>query len=228
MGENKRQKGFFYITRNSIVVCDEALSAPLVFPFDRNVVADFEMINKDDFAKQFVAFLQQNKVVPGVMSIVLGEDAFFEKEVPMMERTKKDEVIKLFIESVPFEHVATGSFTTKTGSILIATNKDFFNAIIEITAKLGFIVQYVIPAYYFDKKITTVDQLTARYILDKVPSLRQASLLGVVEEKHIEPAATEVMTTKKEKNKLPILIAIFLILTLILAGVIYFSMQQTP
>lgn len=228
MGENKRQKGFFYITRNSIIIYDDALSAPLVFPFDNNMVADFEIINKDEFAKQFAAFLQQNKVTPGVMAIVLGKDGFFEKEIPVLEKTKKDEAMKLFIESVPFEHVATNSFLTKTGSTLIATNKDFFDVIIEIASKLGFTMQYVIPAYYFEKKIETVDATTGKYILDKIPSLKQVSLSGYIEERRSELQPTGTAIKKGESKKLPLLIAVFLILILILGGFIYYSMKQTP
>lgn len=228
MGENKKQKGFFYITRRGIVVYDGTLSTPLTFPFDKNTVADFEIINKEEFAKQFAAFLQQNKITPGVMTIVLGEDAFFEKEISGLEKAKKDETIKLFIESVPFEHVAINSFPTKTGSKIIGTNKDFFDVINEIVTKLGFTVQYVIPAYYFDRKIDNIDVVTGKYILEKIPSLRQATLSGYIEEKHVEPQPIETTTKKGKGKKLSLLIAVFLILVLILGGLIYFSMKQTP
>ncbi len=171
MGENKKNKGFFYITRDSLIIYQDDLSAPLVFPFEKNIISDFEIINKEEFTKQFAVFVQQNKVTPAGMSIILAEDTFFEKDIPLLEKGKKDEALRLFIDTVPFEHVATNSFQTKTGGKLIVTNKDFFDSIIEIASKLGFVIQYVIPAYYFDKKITSIDAISGKYILEKIPQI---------------------------------------------------------
>lgn len=227
MGENKKYKGFFYITRNSLVIYSEELPAPLVFPFDKNIVSDYEIVNKEEFVKQLTAFLQQNKVSAAIMSTILGEDVFFEKDIPLLDKEKKDEMIKLFIDTVPFEHVTINTFPTKTGNKLIVTNKDFFDIVDEIATRLGFTVQFVIPAYYFDKKITTIDTITGKYILDKIPSLKQFTLSGTVEEKQTTPVQVEI-SKKQEKSKLPILIGIFLLLLFVLGGVILFASKQTP
>lgn len=219
MGEKYR--GFFYITRNSLAIYQEGLASPLVLPFEKNTIADFEVINRDEFTKYFTAFLQQNKIVVSPMAIILSEEAFFEKDLINQEKEKKDEQVKTFLDTVPFEHIASIVLPTKTASKLLATNKDFFEALCDIVKKMGFSVPYVIPAQCIDKKITTLDTTLAKYIFNKIPSIRQCSLSFAVEEQRV-PVVQTSQPQREEKSKLPLLIIVFILSLLVLGGVLLY------
>lgn len=107
--------------------------------FDPAVVRDIDVVNKDTFRKQIMAFVDSQKINPSNFMIVFAEGICF--SIDIAAKTSEEEkkaLIQNFRNSVPFEHVEAKVFATSTGERLICINKDLYETILQGFDARGF------------------------------------------------------------------------------------------
>ncbi len=137
--------------------------------------------------------------------------------------------IQLFLDTIPFEEIASKNYKILKGIKVVATNKTFYETVITIFAKQLFLIDAVVPFTVLDKGFTTSLGITAekvKAICKRYEDVKHNSLLeenrlsfdhGMSDAHHIQ--MTTKITTKREIA----LVSVFGCLLLILGGMTYMT-----
>lgn len=156
-----------------------------------------------------------------------------EQEQRAIEAEERIKQIRLFLEYVPIEDIASKTYKVEKGLKVIATNKKLYEIIIEALNTLSFTVELVIPLSILTKELSNVntfDQNSADIIFKKIVSIKQYSLLienspyyvkQIPETYHIK------ITTKVTSKREYALLGLFVILLLTLGIFSYNYLSST-
>ena len=154
------------LLRNRIDLYSEAQAA--IFHFDLSpYFTNLEPVDKPNLEEQIKNFVAQNKIPPGNITVVIGEDALFVKAIPP-DLKNEDEEIEKFIDSVPFDRVTQMSYVIEGGKLIVATNRDLYTSIKHAFENVGFAVSFIIPVFSTNLNIdpnTGLDENSAKIIL---------------------------------------------------------------
>ncbi len=146
------------------------------------------------------------------------------RSVILEERARQ---IQIFLETVPFEEIASKNYKLPKGVKVIASNKHFYETIISMLTKQLFIIDAVVPFTMLDKEIIAAPGMNAEkakkiikhYELIKHNSMMEENRLSfdrtIPEMHHIQ--MTTKITTKREIA----LVSIFGCLLLVLGVLSY-------
>jgi hypothetical protein len=96
------------------------------------MVMDGDVMKKDDFRNAFITWLSESGIKVADTVCIVNTSAIFEKTIPPdpKSRTVDTSGVTAFIESIPFQHVATMKKQMKDGSVkVIVANKDLLSSI---------------------------------------------------------------------------------------------------
>ncbi len=163
------------------------------FRFASEMVRDLDVINAELLESQIKVFVTNGKISPGNLIFALAENAYFAKDFvqpapvkgtasqpavnPEIFQKQADE----FIEHVPFDNVVSKTIPLKDGIKVVATNKDFYEAVAISFEHLGFTIESVLPGLVLGNGLSqrpVMDPPMANLILQKVNTLRQYNLLN--------------------------------------------------
>jgi hypothetical protein len=186
-------------TKLTFVVLPDKSITEYIYPQD--MVMDGDVMKKDDFRNAFITWLSESGIKVADTVCIVNTSAIFEKTIPPdpKSRTVDTAGVTAFIESIPFQHVATMKKQMKDSSVkVIVANKDLLSSIyhgleksahnmLGIFPELGLTTDNAIPNQNIDiveqaKKHLTLYSLknTQQYIFDIFPhnhkSLTQMSV----------------------------------------------------
>ena len=186
-------------TKLTFVVLPDKSITEYIYPQD--MVMDGDVMKKDDFRNAFITWLSESGIKVADTVCVVNASAIFEKTIPPDPKSRTVDTVGVtaFIESIPFQHVATMKKQMKDGSVkVIVANKDLLSSIyhgleksahnmLGIFPELGLTTDNAIPNQNIDiveqaKKHLTLYSLknTQQYIFDIFPhnhkSLTQMSV----------------------------------------------------
>ncbi len=217
--------GIIFLQKDKFDFYSPGLTKIIEFRFVPEIIRDLEIINAELLENLIKIFVDNNKITPSELIIILSDNACFLKDFvspPIVsgipsegnsstqslpinnEASKKmQEDINAFIDNVPFENVLSRNFPMQNGTKVLAVNKDFYEAIIGAFEKVGFRVSAVYPGVVFANNIGAkpiMDIIVANTIIQQVDNLRGNDLLK--ENKQFQPIASEEKeSAEKEEEK---------------------------
>lgn len=232
------------LDRNGFSVFQDTLTAILRFNFSPETVSNLDILNRERFSSLVSSFISANKITPSSLTVVLTDDAVYEKDLSQSSQVlasnagalavndKQQEEIQKFLENVPFEDVLAKVIRTEKMVMAVGTNKNLITAITESFSNAGFIAEAVIPGFLYGPGLNFSKGLTpenAQAVLQRGEILRLGNLLmGEKETLPQSPNLGEEVKQKKPQNiRTYILVAVFVFLLIILM-IVYFVSKAQP
>lgn len=188
--------GIIYLQKDKFQLFSPFLRQIVEFRFVPEIVRDADIINGDLLENLVKVFVQNTKIPPGNLTIILADNTYFVKDYVLPEPPPAKpgqpaapppmtmETISVmsmdFVEHVPFENVVSMTFPLKNGLKVCAANKDFYDAIRASFEKLGFTVDAVYPALVLGNNLGTKPVLDAQLVntvFQKGGTIKQYDLL---------------------------------------------------
>lgn len=214
--------GIVFLQKDKFDLYSPNLTKIIEFRFVPEIVRDLEVVNPDLLGNLIKLFVENNKVAPSEMIIVLSDNACFVKDFVLPPRpgapqkpndsnpptpispdaeaiSKQRQDIEAFIDHVPFENVTSREFPTGNGTKVLAVNGDFFEVIKLAFENVGFKVKAVYPGLLFANNIGSkpvLDIIAANSILQQEYALRDNNLLR-------EKTSSFIPIITKEKEQDP-------------------------
>lgn len=223
----------------------------LEFKFIPEIIRDFDLVNSELLENLIKLFIESNKIPKSELLIIVSDNASFVKDIttsaPTGQQANLQEETSKFIDSVPFDEVASVTFPMTQGSKIWATNKALCDVLSGAFEKNSFTVAAVMPALSFGSDIGSkalLDPVSAGIIFQKSDLVKQQqnllsqkTMAPVIAEKKETESSNDSLSNleiaeepvkKKSNKRLFAMIGIFAFLIIILIFVYIGSLSQTP
>jgi len=169
-------RGVIFIEKNRIQYI--YYNAHLSLDIPQDIIRDGEVIFPDKLGELVTSFIQQNKIAPAELVMLLADDLTFNTTIKIEDAKTSEEQIQTFIDLVPFEDVSYREFVTPTEVTVIAANHDFIQIIKNAFIKQGFSIAFIISQLVLTKhNISTSYTIeTINEVLKKFDTLQLSSL----------------------------------------------------
>lgn len=187
-------------------------------PLPTTIINNMEVINKDALYQLVTDWLKQRTYINTEIVWLLGSELCFEHLITSTDPDKIDSEIVQFLDTVPFEEVISKTYVSGAVKQLTAVNKILIQAFIQAFSLHGYNTRAVVPV----RLVSGSDNLTldiAKLTYKKESELEKNTLFLVTPTQPVV-STTKPATTEKPKSQLPLLLAVFVILIVILAIVI--------
>lgn len=225
----KKPSNIIFLDRDKFIFYSEEQNK--VYTFDlRQFAANLEIIDPSSLGEQIKSFIQNYKITPASFIVVLADGVLFVKGLaPGQNIDSEQEIIQKFSESIPFEHIQIKTYTIEGGKLIVGTNKNYYQEIINSFEKAGFINTLVVPIYSTGIIIDpgqSFNEASAKIILKNYPDLIQYSLEAAEVQKKTN--VEKEPTTKQAPNnkRLYLLGGIFALLIVVLIIVAFNSLNS--
>lgn len=226
-----KQPAIIFLDANKLDFYGSNLSSVVRLVFPKNVVSDMEVINEQNLGIFIKSFVDTYKIIPSNILIVLSPSVLFEKNFQgVLDKQQETEVLKKFLDNVPFTNTNTKVEKTQNGYKIIATNRNLYQDVKNAFEKLGFHIDSVVSYYVFNlsPSVNGLDVKTALSLLKKIGIAKQNSLLSDDASKASTSLESNTPNTgKKQKIRLYLLAAIFGMLFVVLIAV-WFMTNSKP
>jgi hypothetical protein len=213
-----------YVDRDKVSLCSASHLEPLLFKFTPSMIADLEIVNSDDLRIGLRQFVEQNKIKPGPIVMIISKLVYFEKNYPGPS-SPTEEDIENFSQTVPFSATSSKVYKVISGYKQVVLNRDFYEAFRETFEELGFSVTAVVPGFALGQSATadfTAD--TCRIIYKKMDQIIADSIIGASDSKSFQQQEEAIL----EKNKTLIYLLIVLIFLGCTAAIYFFLFRKPP
>ena len=221
MESNKKKSALLYLDRGGFYFYEMGLPNMNSMGFLPTSVRDLDVVDIVSLESQIRTFVEGTKLSPGEITIVISPNIIFEKDILTTEVEKQKENTDKFLETIPFENVASTTIPIENGVKVIGINEELYLSIKNAFEKLGSSVESVLPYYSLGTDTFLLNNLTAEnasILLKKVDRLKQFSLL---QNKPKTPISSTTNTQgeslpKKNSMRLYAMLVIFAVLFSIL------------
>ena len=224
-----------FLDRSGFSVFQDTMADIAKFNFTPDIVANLDVVNKEQFSTLITTFIQINKIVPSSLAVILSDAIIYVKDLvksqPNPEQEQKDEV-QNFLEDIPFEEVLAKVIKTDKPRI-VAVNKDLVMTIADVFVNKGSAIEAIVPSFMYGPNVNFAAGLTQsniQVILEGSEILRAGNLL-TDQQRITSPQNLEAETKEKEKKpqnlRQYLLVGIFVTFLVILA-VVYFNLGASP
>jgi hypothetical protein len=184
-----------YIDRLGFSVYQETLVNIPKFNFTPDLVANLDVINKEQLTNFISTFVQVNKITPSSIVIVLSDYVIFVKDLadsiqkPDQNQNPKEnsgdikdhrDEVQSFLEDIPFEDVLAKVIRVGNVDRIVAANKEIIMAIADVFTNNKSTVESIVPAFAFGQNANFSTGLTldnAKIILGDMTTLKLSNLL---------------------------------------------------
>ena len=232
---SKNHPIILFLDRSGFSVFQDTMADIAKFNFTPDIVANLDVVNKEQFSTLIATFIQINKIVPSSLALVLSDNIVYEKDIQALgsetqeniDKEHKEEIQK-FLEDIPFEEVLAKVIKIGVPRI-VAVNKDLVMTIADVFVNKGSVLEAIIPSFMYGETVNFAAGLTQnniQAILEGSEILKTGNLL--TDQQRIT-SVQGLETEQKEKEKKPqnlrlyILVGVFVTLLVILA-VVYLNL----
>ena len=212
---NTKNQLVVYVKRNSLHLVGAHLQEPLVWDIPLSLLADLEILNPPGFEDMIKARLLEQKFTPAPVALILSPEIYYEKDIDPMQPTQN------FLDAVPFEHLASATFSIEKKSKIVATNQDLIESISHAFDSTGFTTEAIVPVFLlkqFGVDLTHgLDHNNGIVILKNFETLKTYSLFSH-HEVFSQPTDITPNTAPRKSNRTRViaLTAVFLLLISVL------------
>lgn len=214
----KKQPALLYLDKNGFYFFEEGLTSIISLAFSETAIRDMEVINAAQLMSQVKTLIDQYQLTPAIITIVLSPNVVFEKDITGLAHDAQEEMVKNFIDTIPFESILSKSFPIEKGVKVIGFNDDLYMELKNSFEKNQFIVENVLPYQLLGADQALIKNLTAdnaSQFIKKCYRLKQYTLTSTEKEKAATPSQQPTTSTEKPKKpniRLFAMIGIFAIL----------------
>lgn len=207
-----------YLDKNRFDFHGGSIAGTATCVFPQEVVFDMEVKHRPAFRSHIQSFLSVNKISPSKILVILSPSICFENLHSPQAQLESNKLVKNFVETVPFEQVASRTYKTQKGNLIICTNASFIEALKAELSSFGNFILAVVPATMLgiQHNQTGLDVKTAQ-------TLSENALTSAALDINTEIAKTETPVYKEtplqsivRNRRLIILLSVFLVLLIIL------------
>lgn len=246
-------KAIIFVYRGGFDYFMSGSAASVKFAFDPACVRDLEVLNIPQLEAAIAAFVASNKLVPSHCAIILSDSVLFIKDlqkpvetvvpkikgkvqVPQVVETQQvpkltlDDMAQKFVDTVPFEDVASMQLPIPSGIKVLAVNRELYMSIKMGFEKSGFFIENVTPLIALGKEMypegtDTVKKALAKFDMTKAHSFLTAKpfILSKPQEK-----SDFVPDGKKSNTRLFVMLGVFGVLFLILGILLWQMLRPQP
>lgn len=218
----KKLPAILYLDKNGFYFFEDGLPSVVSLAFLATSVRDMDVINGASIMTQVKSFIEQYKIPPGIINIIVSPNITFEKDFVDLTPEALEEKTKNFVDTIPFESVMSKKYPIDKGAKVIGWNEELYLELKMSFEKNSFIVDQVIPYQLLGTDqalIQNFNQENAVQLLRRIDHLKQFTMLTIQKEK---PQVTQNSNDKKStkpkqsKTRLYVMGGIFLILFIIL------------
>lgn len=226
----KKHPALLYLEKNGFYFFEEGLTSVISLAFSETAIRDMEVINTAQLMTQIKTFIDQYQLTPAIITIVLSPNVVFEKDITGLARDTQEEMVKSFIDTIPFESVLTKSFPIDKGVKVIGFNDDLYMELKNSFEKNQFIIENILPYQLLGADQVLIKNLTAdnaSQFIKRSYHLKQYTLTTVEKEKTAtvsQQPTTSAEKPKKTNIRLFAMIGIFAVLFGVL-GYMLFTMK---
>ena len=220
----------FYLERGKITVFSRNISEPSIFEFANNLVANQEILDREQFSKALNQFLLVKNFTKTRSLLVLGEDVIFVKNFTKHD-TVNTETLANFISEVPFpsDKILYKKIEMSDSISLVATNREIYDLLDELLSKNGGKVVGIVPATCLVDPNKISEHI--KEILDSKELIEKASLIEKENNKinlTVEQVFDEPEPVSKSSKKFKPIFLVIILLIIIGGGVAYYVTQYSP
>lgn len=212
-------KLLIFLERQKLTLAGTQLVSPLTLDFPTSLVQDIDIIDPESFDLLLASFLEQVKISPTEILLVVSPDIYYEKDISLSaDPTERQNQIDLFLQTVPFKNLIYKDYSLGNHPRLITLNKNFYEPIARFFEKSAFNVVAIMPLFvleHFQLPLVTFIPKEVKDIFDKYKIIEPFSFMNTEDIDKI--VTTEVHRPKEEITKTTIiLIIVFCLLFVVL------------
>lgn len=207
---NKKQLAILYLDKNGFYFYETGLDSVLSLAFMQSSVRDMDVVNGASIMTQVKTFIDQNKIAPATIAMILSPNISFEKDIVGLTPDAQGEEVKKFIDTIPFESVLSKEYPLDKGVKVIGCNEDLYSELKISFEKSAFSIDSVIPYQLLASDQALLQNLTAEnasQLLRRIDHLKQFTLLTLEKEKVQINQNLNAKTNQKPKTNKPRLYA---------------------
>src|SRR3989344_2668731 len=215
------QKAVIFAGNNSLFYFTSGLKQPVSLLLQPGIIKDSEIVNEEELSRQIAQVIQQYKIPPAGVVVVVDPTLMFTKELAvntLPEQLQNEK--EIFLAYAPFQNPLSKIIKTAKSQLLIATNGNFYHSIKRILEAQQFAVLGIAPLAILGIGVVPSAQ-TGMQIVNKFDCVRQNGFIIEEEKPTFAEETDESEDKQSEKNKTIIGIVIFLILLGILGFVLW-------
>lgn len=207
MDTTKNQLGIIALDNNKLDYYSLENDTTVPFAFSKESVKQGDVINGELLSSRLITFLQENKIKPCVLYIVILTQLCFEKDFIEGQAAQQDILIQTFIDTIPYELVSSIKIPINKGFKVIATNRELYKTIQTVFESQGFTTQAVLP----ESIVGTIQMNNqgAKIIMQKMENAKSYNFLSPNE------TYTKEKTSERTQNKNRTVISIFIVCMII-------------
>ncbi len=229
MDFSKKQPALLYLDVNGFYFYESGTSSVVSMGFLPESVKDMDVINPTTLENQVKAFIEQGKITPCNISIILSPNLIFEKEILVTDVEKQKVEIAHYLDNLPFENVASSDTPLEKGVKVFAVNEELFTSLHTAFSKFGSAVENVILYSSLGNDAQLINNLTpenANLLIKKMDKLKQLSLLKQRPKTTPTPEQkpTEATAKKKQSPRIYVM-AVFLLVLLGILGYMLLTLK---
>lgn len=187
-----------FLDRSGFSIFQDTLPNIAKFNFTQDIVANLDVVNKEQFVNLIATFIQINKILPSSLALVMSDNIIYEKDLEnaLQKQTLSSEPLGLeaqgsidkehkeeiqnFLEDIPFEEVLAKVIRTEQLNRIVAVNKDLVMTIADVFVNKGSTIEAIIPSFMYGSNVNFAAGLTQnniQAILGESGILRTGNLL---------------------------------------------------
>lgn len=219
---NTKSQLIVYVERNRLHLVGSSLQSPVVWDIPPNLVSDIEVLNSQGFQDMIKARLLEQKLQPSPLALILSPDIYYEKDIDPLQPPQA------FLEAVPFEHLASATFSFEKKSKLIATNQDLLESITHAFESAGFMIAAIVPIFLLKQfgiePAHGLDAKSGEAMLKNFEALKPYSLFSHHEVFSQQSETTQNTSQPKSGSKRAIILVVIFV---VLISILIFMLLQS-
>jgi len=208
------------VKKNALELLGSGQSAPEIIALPGNVVSNMEVVAKDALYILITDWLKNRTYSNTEIIWLLSSEVCFEHVLSSTVQDKIDSETLQFLDTVPFEEVASRTYSIDGARQLVGVNKDLVFSLIQGFALHGYVTVAIVPSrlLQIDKPL---NEDVFRQVVKRSSELELDSMITATPSAASrEVPAKAVGGPAKPKSSLPLLLGVFGVLLAILVIVI--------
>ncbi|MFA5025496.1 MAG: hypothetical protein WC503_03255 [Candidatus Shapirobacteria bacterium] len=221
-------KYIIFLERQRLTLAGTDLATPLILDFPTSIVQDIDVIDTESFNFLLASFVEQSKISPNDILLVVSPDIYYEKNIPLSgDPTQRQNQIDLFLQTVPFKNLIYKDYSLGSQPRLITLNKNFYEPIAKFFEKSAFNIVAIMPLFvltHFQLSLTSFLPKEVKEIFQKYKIMEPYSFMNTEDIDKI--MTTEIHRPKEEITKTTIILIVVFCLLFVVLLVYLFVMPR--
>lgn len=223
MNIKKNSNYIFYLDRQKLIIAGTQLAAPITLDFPANIVFDIDIIDPESFDLLLVNFLEQSKISPADIILVVSPDVYYEKNITIsLDPTERQNQIDIFLQSIPFKNLIYKDYLLGGQPRLVTLNKNFYEPIVKFFEKNSFNVIAILPFFVLDNFHLGFISYLPKEVKDIYQKYKPLEPFSLITPQAIDKLVTTTIHRPHEDNsRALILLIVFCVLFVVLLGYLF-------